>query len=122
VTVDLEPLERLSDLDIKTIPSQLALIDRLRPDIVTIVFKTPPASPMRFAAWQYVDIVVHGVRRRYSLANAPRADGLLELLVNTTGRGDERYWFEHAQVDTFSALKAVRNLLLREEGPTNIIS
>jgi CDP-4-dehydro-6-deoxyglucose reductase len=123
VTVDLEPLDRLSGLDIKTIPARIVSIDRLAPDIVKIVLKTPPASPMRFVAGQYVDVLVQGVRRSYSLANAPRADGLLELLVkHYKGGVMSEYWFEHAQVNDLLRIEGpFGTFFLREEGPTNII-
>ena len=108
VVLDVEPLDRLGGLEIRTMPARIVSIDRLAPDIVKVVLKTPPASPLRFLAGQYVDVIAEGVRRSYSLANAPRADGLLELLVKCYPGGVlSEFWFERAK----------SNDLLRIEGP-----
>lgn len=109
VVLDVEPLDRLAGLEIRTIPARIASIDRIAPDIVKVMLRTPPASPLRFLPGQYVDVIAAGgVRRSYSLANAPRADNLLELIVKRYPGGVlSEYWFERAQP----------NDLLRIEGP-----
>ncbi|MFX6865401.1 FAD-binding oxidoreductase, partial [Acinetobacter baumannii] len=79
-------------------PSRIVSIELLAADIVKVFLKTPPASPMRFLPGQYVDVIVGDVRRSYSLANAPRADGLLELIVKRYPGGRlSGYWFERAK-------------------------
>jgi len=106
--LDVEPLDRLAGLEIKTMPARIVSIERLAPAIVRVVLRTPPASPMRFLAGQYVDVIAAGVRRSYSLANAPREDGLLELLIKRYPGGVlSEYWFE----------RAAPNDLVRIEGP-----
>lgn len=108
LVLDIEPLDRLAGFEIKTIPARIVSIDRLAPEILHVVLKTPPASPLRFLAGQYVDVIAQGVRRSYSLANAPREDGLLELFIKRYSGGVlSEYWFERAQP----------NDLLRIEGP-----
>ena len=108
VALDIEPLDRLAGFEIKTMPARIVTIERLAPAIVRVVLRTPPASPMRFLAGQYVDVIAQGVRRSYSLANAPREDGLLELLIKRYPGGVlSEYWFERAQP----------NDLVRIEGP-----
>lgn len=108
VSLDIEPLERLSGLNTKTMPARIVSIERLAPDIVNLVLRTPPTSPLRFLPGQYIDVIVGGVRRSYSLANAPRADGLIELLIKRYPDGAlSAYWFARAQ----------RNDLIRIEGP-----
>lgn len=108
LVLDIEPLDRLADFEIKTMPARIVSIDRLAPEILHVILKTPPASPLRFLAGQYVDVIAQGVRRSYSLANAPREDGLLELFIKRYPRGVlSEYWFERAQP----------NDLLRIEGP-----
>lgn len=108
VLLGTEPLDRLADFEIKTMPARIVSIDRLAPEILHVVLKTPPASPLRFLAGQYVDVIAQGVRRSYSLANAPRVDGLLELFIKRYPGGVlSKYWFERAQP----------NDLIRIEGP-----
>jgi len=108
VVLDIEPLDRLAGFQIKTMPARIVSIERLAPAIMRVVLRTPPASPMRFLAGQYVDVIAAGVRRSYSLANAPREDGLLELLIKRYPGGVlSEYWFE----------RAAANDLVRIEGP-----
>ena len=123
VTLDIEPLDRLADIDIKTMASRIVSIERLSPDIVRVVLKTPPASPMRFLAGQYVDVIAEGVRRSYSLANAPRGDSLLELIIKRYAGGVlSEYWFERAKVNDLLRIEGpFGTFFLREEGPTNIV-
>ena len=46
IILDIEPLDRLAGLAIKTLPSRIVALDRLAPDILRLVLKTPPASPL----------------------------------------------------------------------------
>ena len=123
VTLDIEPLDRVAGLDIRTMPSRIVSIDRIAPDIVKVVLKTPPASPMRFLPGQYVDVIADGVRRSYSLANAPREDALLELIVKRYPGGRlSEYWFERAKPNDLIRIEGpFGTFFLRDEGPTNIL-
>lgn len=123
VVLDVEPLDRLAGLETKTMPARLVSIDRLAADIVKVMLKTPPTSPMRFLAGQYVDVIAEGVRRSYSLANAPRADGLLELIVKRyTGGVMSAFWFERAKPGDLIRIEGpFGTFFLREEGPANIV-
>lgn len=108
VTLDIEPLDRLAGVEVRTMPARIVSIDRVAADIVTVTLRTPPATPLHFVPGQYVDVLAAGVRRSYSLANAPRADGLLELIVKRYPGGVlSEYWFERAKA----------NDLVRIEGP-----
>ncbi len=123
VALDIEPLDRLAGLEIKTMPARIVSITRLAPEIVEVVLKTPPASPMRFVAGQYVDVIADGVRRSYSLANAPRGDGLLELLVKRYPGGHlSDYWFERAKPNDLIRIEGpFGTFFLRDEGPRDLL-
>jgi len=123
VVLDIEPLDRMAGMDIKTIPARIVSVERLAPEIVRVVLKTPPASPMRFLPGQYVDIIADGVRRSYSLANAPRADGLLEFIIKRYAGGHlSGYWFERAQVNDLLRIEGpLGTFFLRDEASTNIL-
>jgi CDP-4-dehydro-6-deoxyglucose reductase, E3 len=123
VALDIEPLDRLAGYEIRTMPSRIVSIDRLAPDIVKVVLKTPPASPMRFLPGQYVDVIADGVRRSYSFANAPRADGLLELIVKRYPGGHlSRFWFEQAKPNDLIRIEGpFGTFFLRDEGLTDIV-
>ena len=121
--LDIEPLDRLADIEIKTMASRIVSVERLAPDIVRVVLKTPPTSPMRFLPGQYIDVLAEGVRRSYSLANAPRADGLLELVVKRYAGGRlSDYWFERAKANDLLRIEGpFGTFFMREAGPTNIL-
>lgn len=123
VVLDIEPLDRLAGLEIRTMPARIVSIERLASEIVGVVLRTPPASPMNFRAGQYVDVIAGGARRSYSLANAPRADGLLELLVKRYPGGHlSGYWFERAQPNDLIRIEGpFGTFFLRDGGPTNIL-
>jgi CDP-4-dehydro-6-deoxyglucose reductase len=108
ILLDLEPLDRLAGIEIRTMPARIVLMDRLAPEIVRVVLKTPPATPLHFVAGQYIDVIADGVRRSYSLANSPRSDNLLELIIKRYPGGHlSSFWFERAKP----------NDLIRLEGP-----
>ena len=123
VTLDVEPLDRLAGFEIRTMPARIVSVDRLAGDIVKAVLRTPPASPLRFLAGQYVDVIAQGVRRSYSLANAPRADGLLELIVRRYPGGVmSGFWFDRARPGDLLRLEGpLGTFFLREEGPRDLV-
>jgi CDP-4-dehydro-6-deoxyglucose reductase len=123
VALDIEPLDRLAGFEIRTMPARIVTVDRLAPDIVKVVLKTPPASPLRFLPGQYVDVLADGVRRSYSLANAPRADNLLELIVKRYPGGRlSEYWFERARPNDLVRIEGpFGTFFLRDAAPTAII-
>jgi CDP-4-dehydro-6-deoxyglucose reductase len=108
VALDAEDLAPLTGITVRTMPCKIAAITFPAPDIAKVTLRTPPTMPLVFLAGQYVDILFRGIRRSYSLANAPRADGTLELIIKRYPGGMlSRYWFEEAAVGD----------LLRLEGP-----
>jgi NAD(P)H-flavin reductase/hemoglobin-like flavoprotein len=78
--------------------------DRRGPDVAVVTLRTEPAAGLRYRSGQYLDIQVPRwprVWRSYSIANAPRPDGTVDLhvraipggrvssaLVSQTGVGD----------------------------------
>jgi CDP-4-dehydro-6-deoxyglucose reductase len=123
VVLDIEPLDRLTGIEIKTMPARIVSVDRLAPDIVKVVLRTPPTSPLRFLPGQYVDVLAEGVRRSYSLANAPREDNQLELIVKRYAGGVlSTYWFERAKANDLVRIEGpFGTFFLRDEGPTNLL-
>jgi CDP-4-dehydro-6-deoxyglucose reductase, E3 len=124
LALDIEPLDRLYGIEIKTIPARIVSLDLVAPDIVKLVLKTPPTSPLRFVAGQYVDIIAEGgVRRSYSLANAPRSDGLLEFIIKRYEGGVlSAYWFERAKPNDLLRLEGpFGTFFLRDQRPGNIL-
>lgn len=109
--VELE-VEDLGDVQLspaKTLPCRIQALARLSSDVVKAVLRMPPTSDFHFHPGQYVDVIGHGgLRRSYSIANAPTPDRTIELHIRQVPDGAmSQYWFEQAKV----------NDLLRLNGP-----
>ena len=109
VKLDTEDLGELGKLKIKTIPCRIDQLTKLSHDVIEVMLRTPPASRLEYLPGQYVDIIgKEGVRRSYSVANAPLTNGKISLQIRKVQNGImSKYWFDEAQV----------NDLLRLEGP-----
>lgn len=109
--VELE-IDDLGDVvlpEAKTLPCRIQSIERLAHDVIRVMLRLPPTSALEFIPGQYVDVIgAEGLRRSYSVANAPRADKQIELHIREVSEGAmSRYWFQQAKV----------NDLLRLRGP-----
>lgn len=73
----------LQAIEPKTVPCRVKHVARLAPDIAIIDLRLPQNENMRFAAGQYVDVLLPGGRRRaYSIANAPRTEGVIDIQIH----------------------------------------
>lgn len=93
----------------KTQACRISSLEKLAPDVLKVVLRLPPNVALNFIPGQYIDVIgPGGIRRSYSLANAPRVDNTLELHIRAVEKGAmSQYWFNQ------SAL----NDLLRLHGP-----
>lgn len=109
IQLDIEDLGELGSLQIKTLPCRIDSLQLLSDDVIEVTLRTPPNSRLEYLPGQYIDIIgKEGVRRSYSIANAPLEDGRITLQVRKVESGQmSRYWFEEAKP----------NDLLRLEGP-----
>ena len=109
VQLDVEDLGRLADYPARVTPSRIDVLERVADDVVRVVLRLPPTSPLRFLAGQHIDITSPaGARRSYSIASAAAAPGKVELHIRRVDGGRfSDYWF--------GAAKA--NDLLRFDGP-----
>ena len=109
VKLDIEDLGDLAKYKIKTLPARIDQIKLVSYDVVQVTLRTPPNSFLDYRAGQYIDVIgPKGIRRSYSLANAPREDGKLKLEIRKVDGGQlSQYWFNGAK----------ENDLLRIEGP-----
>jgi CDP-4-dehydro-6-deoxyglucose reductase len=109
--VELE-VDDLGDIvlpEAKTLPCRIQSLERLAHDVMRVMLRLPPTSAFEFLPGQYIDVIgADGLRRSYSIANAPRADKQIELHIREVTDGAmSRYWFQHAKA----------NDLLRLRGP-----
>lgn len=109
VSLDIEDLGELGNIETKTLPCRIDSLSRLTDDVIEVTLRTPPTSRLSYLPGQYIDVIgKDGRRRSYSVANAPRDDGKLTLQIRKVPNGAmSRYWFDEAKA----------NDLLRLEGP-----
>jgi CDP-4-dehydro-6-deoxyglucose reductase, E3 len=110
--VEIEFEDALPDIELptpRTVPCRINALARLATDLVRVQLRLPPTQHLEFLSGQHLEVIgPGGVRRAYSIANAPRADGSLELHIRGfDGGAMSEYWFE----------RAAENDLLRLHGP-----
>ena len=109
VTIEVREIGATKDIQIKTLPSRVARIVDLAPDVRAVFLKIPTTERLQFLPGQYIDILLKdGGRRGFSLANIPGEDALLELHIKRVPGG---VFTGHV----FSAMK--EKDILRFEGP-----
>lgn len=109
ILLDIEDLDDVTLPDPKTVPCRIQSLDKLSHDVVRVMLRTPPTTPLAFLPGQYIDVIgAGGLRRSYSMANAPQDDHLVELHIREMPDGQmSQYWFRDAKP----------NDLLRLRGP-----
>lgn len=107
--LEVEDLGSLHLFPSKILPARIQGLQGLGPDVMQVTLRLPPGPGLAYHPGQYIDVIgPAGLRRSYSLANAPRDDRTLELHIRAVpGGAMSEYWFEQAKV----------NDLLRLEGP-----
>jgi CDP-4-dehydro-6-deoxyglucose reductase, E3 len=109
LALDVDDLADVRLFPARTYPCRILSLNRVSYDVVVVKLRLPPNSPFSYSPGQYVDLIGRdGLRRSYSIANAPVADGSLELHIRSVRGGlMSRYFFEEAKT----------NDLLRLHGP-----
>ena len=107
--LEIRELAGLKDLAIRTLPARVERIEKPAEDVAILYLKLPASERLQFLAGQYIDILMKGgVRRSYSMANAPHDDTHLQLHVRRTPGGTfSRYVFEEMK----------ERAIVRFEGP-----
>ncbi|MGH8702018.1 MAG: 2Fe-2S iron-sulfur cluster-binding protein, partial [Burkholderiales bacterium] len=73
-------------IQIKLLPARVVKMQRAAPDVMLLELKLPAHERLQFLAGQYVDLLLRGsTRRSFSMANAPRDDGVLQLHLRDYG-------------------------------------
>ena len=109
-------IDDLGDIGLNPVVILPCRIDSLKPmnnDVIQVTLRVPPNSKFKFIAGQYINLIEKGIRRSYSLANAARLDGKLQIQVKKVNQGlMSEYLFTRAR----------QNDLLRLEGPLGTFS
>ncbi len=82
LVVEARLIQSAAVAEIKTLPSRIARRTLLAPDVMRLILRVPAVEPIEFLAGQYLDVLLEGgLRRSYSVANAPTAGSQFELHV-----------------------------------------
>ena len=88
LALDLEDQAELAGLRTLTLPARVAQIERRGEDLLILHLRLPARPALSFLPGQYLDLIAPGgLRRSYSMANAPRADGVMELHIRRVAGG-----------------------------------
>lgn len=111
--LDIDDLGDIGLIKVLTLPCRLESLENLNNDVCFVKLRLPPSASFEFIPGQYIDVIKGNIRRSYSIANAPREDGLIELQIKKVQNGKlSDYFFENAS----------KNDLLRLEGPFGTFS
>lgn len=109
LTIEIREVIGAGDVQIKTLPTRIARMERVNADVMILSLQLPAAERLQFKAGQYLDFLLKdGMRRSYSLANAPHEEGLLTLHIRHVPGG---VFTDHV----FAGMKARE--ILRFEAP-----
>lgn len=87
--------------EVRTLPARISSLEKLAPDVLSVKLRFPPNTPLSYLAGQYIDVIgPGGLRRSYSIANAPAAERELALHIRAVqGGAMSDYWFNQAQAN-----------------------
>lgn len=85
----------------RVLPVRVEGMQQLAHDVMQLWLKPPAMEPLDYAPGQYINILLKdGRKRAFSLASAPREDGLLELHIrHVSGGSFTDFVFEHLHED-----------------------
>ncbi len=82
LVIDVREVAGSEDYPVRKMPSRVAAIERVAPDVVVITLQLPANEVLAYRAGQYIEIMLRdGKRRSYSMASAPSLDGPLTLHI-----------------------------------------
>ncbi len=98
-----------SEYPVRKMPSRVASIEKLAPDVAVITLQLPANEVLAYRAGQYIEFLLQGGKRRsYSMASAPSLEGPITLHIRYMAGG---MFTEHV----FNTMK--ERDILRFEGP-----
>lgn len=117
----------LGDIELfpaRTVPCRIQSLERLSSDVLRVTLRLPPAADFAYHAGQYIDVIGHGgLRRSYSIANAPKPGNPIELHVrHVPGGAMSEYWFSQAKPNDLLRLNGpLGTFFLRETAGTHLV-
>ena len=113
----------VGDIPVKTLPCRVEKLEKIH-DVAVLSLKIPVTERLQFLAGQYIDILMkEGKHRSFSLANAPYADGLLELHIRHMPGGtfSDHVFNTLKEKDLLRFRGPLGSFFLREDGDTPML-
>lgn len=108
IEIECRVISAIKDIQIRKMPCRVQKIERAAPDVAILSLRLPQNERLQYLAGQYLDVIMKdGLRRSFSMANAPHQDELLQLHVRNYGGVFSRHVFEQMK----------ERDILRFEGP-----
>ena len=108
IEIDIDDLGEYAKYPPKILPARVSSINAIAKDIVKLTLRMPPNNRISYLPGQYVDLISGSIKRSYSLANTPRENGTVDLIIKRVADG------KMSEI-LFNDTK--NNDLLRVEGP-----
>jgi CDP-4-dehydro-6-deoxyglucose reductase len=109
LVIECRTIGAAKDIAVRLLPCRVQQLTRAADDVMIVQLKLPANERLQFLAGQYIDFLLKGGgRRSFSMANAPHADGLIELHIRQVAGGS---FTDHVFV------KMKERDILRLEGP-----
>jgi CDP-4-dehydro-6-deoxyglucose reductase len=88
IELDVETIDALADIEIKTLPTRIKRLDKLSHDVMLMKLTLPPNESLQYRAGQYIDVLLrNGRRRSFSMASPPSQGNLLEFHIRKVPGG-----------------------------------
>jgi CDP-4-dehydro-6-deoxyglucose reductase len=88
VVIEAREVHKAGDIPIRKLPSRVKKMTRAADDVMLVWLSLPAGERLQFLAGQYLDVLLKdGVRRSFSLGNAPHDDEALELHIRLVKDG-----------------------------------
>jgi CDP-4-dehydro-6-deoxyglucose reductase, E3 len=88
LVVEARDVRRIAEVTTQSLPCRVAAMERLAPDVMRVTLRLPAVAAFRFAAGQYLDVMLpDGRRRSFSIATPPHDARRLELHVRRAAGG-----------------------------------
>lgn len=82
LSIEAREVEGLTDYPIRKLPTRVSRIERVAEDVIVLHLQLPAADTFRYRAGQYIEFLLKdGMRRSYSMANAPQGEPVLSLHI-----------------------------------------
>lgn len=82
LTIEVREVAGLGDFPIKKLPSRVAKIERVSPDVIILSLQLPASERLQYQAGQYIEFLLKdGKRRSYSMAGAPHLEEQISLHI-----------------------------------------